>query len=183
MKNIQAISADSAPAPLVVHRLSVISQCTTCKVVLPVDALGTYKGAFFCDDCAESLSPERYNADLCEILLTADRACVEARGMSVREVIERGSVALVEDDLGDLVYRSQNSQQLFIEAPVLGGSTTDYLPEDVRLSHRKLHRESVKTQTVRGCLQTISSQHWMCKIFPFIAAAEIFTLTLFQVAV
>lgn len=180
MISIQAASADSAPTPLVVHRLWVVSQCSTCKVVLPVDALGTYKGAFFCDDCAEDLRPARYNADLAEILLIAESACINAVSMSVREAIERGSVAIVEDDWGDLVYRSQNSQQLLLGAPMLGESTTDYLPEEVRPAHRKLHRESIKTQSVRGCLQTISGAHWMCKIIPFMAAAEIFSLTLFQ---
>jgi hypothetical protein len=142
--------------------------------------MGIYHGAYFCDECANLLQPDRYNAELSIIVAHAEVECERKLGLPIAMAAAGGRIALVEDDLGDLVYASPNCQRLFTEAAVLGGATTDFLPTEIAPSHRRMHRDSVKTQTQRRCLQTVNGQHWDCRLHPFIVQEETFTLTLFR---
>ena len=184
MKAIQTLqSADSAPTPGLNHGLSVVSQCSICMAVSGKDSLGTYQGVLFCDSCADDLKPDLYNAELEEIMSSAEYECAQELGTSISGVVRIGMIALVEDDMGDLAYASPNYGLLLGEAAVLGESTSEFLPAEIKLTHRKMQRESITTRVKRDCLQTVLGRHWICKIMPFVAAAEVFTLTLFQLTV
>lgn len=178
----QATGADSAfPLVDVIQKLSVVSQCSKCYGIKGEDRQGVYEGVLLCDECADLLKPERYNAELTEILSVADLTCLREIGFPLKQVVKSGFVALIEDDMGDLAYMSCNQRSLFGgEIAELGGSTSDYLPTEIRLQHRKIHREAIMSQVNRDCIQTAAGKHWICKILPFLAAAEAFTLSLFQ---
>lgn len=180
MKSLQVVGAECAPVPVHVTKLSLMGQCSDCKNILCRDCMGLYHGAYFCDQCADQLQPDRYNADLFTIISAANDQCGVGIGMTMTEAIYDGRIVLVEDDMGDLAYASLNYRNLLTKAPSLGSATTDFLPVEIGLSHRKRHRECIKTLVHRGCLQTVDGQHWDCQIMPFVVEQETFTLTVFR---
>jgi hypothetical protein len=182
MKFIQAANAQSAPVPAIVSfpsKLSIVQQCSKCSNIVCRDCMGMYHGAYFCDECANLLQPDRYNADFMSIISAGDRMCTQETSLSLTRAARR-RVVLIEDDLGDVVYSSLNWSQLLSGCPQQGSATTDFLPVEISLPHRKLHRESVRSRTQRDCLHTLSGEHWDCHILPYTVEEEVFTLTLFQ---
>lgn len=174
------VRAHYAPNLVVISKLKLINRCSICSQTRCQDYLGEYQGRLICDSCANDLHPILYNADAPEILIRADQACQNSHYMSLAGVIVNHCVFLVEDDLGDVVYTGPHFAPVLSALPKPGHPTTEYLPAEIRLSYRRTHRESAKSQTRREVFHTLPSGQWTSSVTPFIVEDEAFTLTVIR---
>jgi hypothetical protein len=172
MKNIDAILPYEEP-------ITRTLQCGHCKNHVDADRVGFYEGCDICDDCAETLRPSRYNTALEGILATANEQWSEIDcDASIARFITDGAIPLIEDEWGDLLYCSPNCPELFIAPAVLDDSTIGFLPEEIRLAHRRTHRLAINEAIPKEYMFTGKGEHWTGEFHPFEAGGQIFTLTL-----
>jgi hypothetical protein len=174
MNNIDAIMPCEEPIT------PTFLQCGHCKDHVDANRVGFYEGCDICDGCAETLRPSRYNAELEGILAAADEQCKSEIGCdaSIARFIADGTIPLIEDEFGDLLYCSPNCPELFTTPAVLSDSTIGYLPEEIRLAHRRTHRQAINESTPKEYMFTAKDEHWTGEFHPFEAGAQTFTLTL-----
>jgi hypothetical protein len=175
MNNIDAIVPCEEP-------INPTLQCGHCKNHVDADRVGFYEGCDICDGCAETLRPSRYNTEPEGILAAADKQCKSEIGCdaSIARFIADGSIPLIEDEWGDLLYCSPNCPELFTRHAILGDSTIVFLPEEIRLAHRRTHRQAINGTTPKEYMFTGKGEHWTGEFLPFEAGEQIFTLTLFS---
>jgi hypothetical protein len=123
-----------------------------------------------------------YNADVEEIVAAGEAHCESQVGIgaTLANVTRRGIIAVIEDDLGDVVYSNPNCLGLFTKAGTPREATTDYLPEHERGFHRRLHRRAVKSMVPDEYELTARDERWTVEFYPFREQGEVFTLTLFS---
>jgi hypothetical protein len=177
MNNIDAILPCEEP-------ITRTLQCGHCKHHVDADRVGFYEGCDICDDCAETLRPSRYNTELEGILAAADKQWSEIDcDASIARFMAEGSIPLIEDEWGDLLYCSPNCPELFVVPAVLGDSTIGFLPEEVRLMHRRAHCQAISQSIPKDYWFAAGDESWTAELHPFTAGNEMFTLSLFSKAV
>jgi hypothetical protein len=176
MKNIDAVLPCEEP-------INPTLQCGHCKSHVDANRVGFYEGCDICDDCAETLRPSRYNTELEGILATANEQWSEIDcDASIARFTADGSIPLIEDEWGDLLYCSPNCPELFTAPAILGDSTIGFLPEEIRLAHRRTHRQAINEATPKEYMFSAKDEHWTAELHPFTAGNETFTLSLFSKA-
>jgi hypothetical protein len=159
-------------------------QCGHCKNNVNADRVGSYQGCDICDDCAETLTPARYAAGQEQIVDAANEHCKAEIGgnASIARLIEDGIIPLIEDEFGDVLDCGSNKSEPFTRPVVFGESMVDFLPEEVRLMHRRAHRQAIRQSTPKEYWFAAGDERWTAELHPFTAGNEMFTLSLFSKA-
>jgi hypothetical protein len=156
--------------------LVLMVRCESCQKQVDDDRIGGYRDRVICDDCAEKLHPERYNDTEFEIIAEGEKMCLAKTGSTMAAY----GVAVIEDDMGDVVSFTERCAELFIAPAVIGQSLSNLLPEEARLTHRKIHRQAITMAVPKQHSFMVNGEHWTAEFHPFTAENEKFTLSLFS---
>jgi hypothetical protein len=152
--------------------------CESCQHMVDSDQGGEYQGRRICDDCANELHPERYNATRFEIIAEAEKMWLAETGSTIATC----GVAVIEDEWGDIVFFNEGCTELFIAPAVLGDSTIGFLPEEVRLMHKRAQRQAISQSVPKEYWFAAADERWTTELHPFTAGNEMFSLSLFSKA-
>jgi hypothetical protein len=161
------------------NAFALMVRCESCQHTFDSDRVGEHQERRICDGCAEKLHPARYNATAFEIVAVAEKLCLAKTGSTIATC----GVAVIEDEWGDIVFFSESCAELFIAPAVLGDSTIGFLPEEVRLMHRRAHCQAISQSIPKDYWFAAGDESWTAELHPFTAGNEMFTLSLFSKAV